>query len=153
MRRRHDPFPPDFVPVPGQRFRRGRGRRYVPDVVEQVRVLVEGTILPQAAIAARTGLSVGTIHAWIHRRGWRRPPDASLSTRRVGVDRAGFTRRLREGLRRVEALAGREAERRARAADSDAAAMRQMNDLAEAARAAARERATPRRTRRNARQD
>jgi hypothetical protein len=153
MRRPHDPLPQDFVPVPGQRFRRGRGRRYVPDVVEQVRVLVEGTTLPQAAIAARTGLGVATIHAWIHRRGWTRPADASLSTRRVGVERAGFTRRLREGLRRAEALAAREAERLAGAAEPDAAAMRQAHALADAARAAGRERITPRRTRRNARQD
>jgi transposase len=153
MRRRPDPLPPDFVPVQGQRFRRGRGRPYVPDVVEQVRVLVEGTTLPQAAIAARTGLGVATIHAWIHRRRWTRPADASLSTRAVGVERAGFTRRLREALRRVEALAGREAERLASEIEPDGGAIGQANALADAARAAAGQSANPGQRRRRARPD
>jgi hypothetical protein len=153
MRRRPDPLPTDYVPIPGQRYRRGKGRPYVPDVVEQVRVLVEGTTLPQAAIAARTGLGIATIHAWIHRRGWTRPPDASRSTRAVGVERAGFTRRLREALRRAEVLARGEAERLAREVIPDAAAIGRLQALADAARAAGRWRVGPGQRGPRARQD
>ena len=107
MRDRVPPLPPGYTPPARQRFRRPFGWPYVPDVVERVRVLVEGTTWSEKAIAARTGVGATTVHGWIHRRGWRRPPGASRSTRRVGLARAGFTRRLRHALARVEALAAR----------------------------------------------
>lgn len=83
------PLPSDFVPLSAMRFKRGRGRRYVPDVVEKVRVLIGGTTWPEAAIAARIGIGVATVHGWKVRRGWRRPLDTSVSTRKVGLARAG----------------------------------------------------------------
>src|SRR3954468_7651808 len=116
MRDRPTPLPPGFTPPHNSRFRRVNGTPYVPDVVERVRVLVEGTGLPLTEIAARTGVGATTVHGWIRRRGWRRPPAASRSTRAVGLGRAGFTRRLGHALARVEALAARELEARAREA-------------------------------------
>lgn len=141
MRRRPEPLPPGFVPLKGMRFKRRPGRPYVPDAVERVRALVEGTTLPQAGIAARTGVGVATVHAWIHRRRWTRPFDASISTRRVGIERAGLTRRLRDALRRVEALARREGERLAGEAKPDGAALDRAEALRAAAEAAFRQRA------------
>jgi hypothetical protein len=102
-----DPNVPIVSPLPNPRFKRGRGRRYVPDVVERVRVLVEGTGLSEAAIAARTGLGVTTIHRWRAERGWARPLAASPWTRTVAVDRAGLGEDLPAGFARVEALARR----------------------------------------------
>jgi hypothetical protein len=116
MRDRPIPLPPGFTPPHNSRFRRVNGTPYVPDVVERVRVLVEGTGLPLTEIAARTGVGATTVHGWIHRRGWRRPAAASRSTRAVGLGRAGFTRRLGHALARVEALAARELETLAREA-------------------------------------
>lgn len=74
------------------RFRRVRGRPYVPDVAERVRVLVEGTGLSQAAIAARTGVGAATVATWMRRRNWTRPLDAYRCTRLVAADRAGLGR-------------------------------------------------------------
>jgi hypothetical protein len=107
-------LPPGLNPPHNSRFRRVNGKPYVPDVVERVRVLVEGTGLSEKAIAARTGVGATTVHGWIHRRGWRRPSVASRSTRAVGLERAGFTRRLGHALARLEALAARELEALAR---------------------------------------
>jgi len=92
MRDRPIPLPPGFNPPHNPRFRRRSGNPYVPDVVDRVRVLVEGTGLPLTEIAARTGVAATTVHGWIHRRGWRRPVAASRSPRAVALERAGFTR-------------------------------------------------------------
>jgi hypothetical protein len=120
--------------------------------VGQVRVLVEGTGLPLTEIAARTRVGATTVHAWIHRRGWTRPPAASRSTRAVGLERAGFTRRLGHALARVEALATRELEALARREDPNTAEIERARALLEAAqlarkrprRAASRAKAEPR---------
>ena len=111
MRSRSPPLPADYVPPPRERYRRGKGRRYVPDVVARVRVLIERTTWPETAIAAQVGIGIGTVHRWKVTRGWRRPDGVPLATRKVGVARAGFTRRCREALLRVERLATVEAER------------------------------------------
>ena len=121
MRDRPIPLPPGFNPPHNPRFRRRSGNPYVPDVVERVRVLVEGTGVPLTVIAARTGVGATTVHDWIRRRGWTRPAAASRSTRAVGFERAGFTRRLGHALARVEALAVREIEDLARRNDPNEA--------------------------------
>ena len=136
MRRRPEPLPPGFLPQPAPRYRRMNGRPYVADVVEGVRAFVEGTSLSDEAIAARTGVGATTIHEWIHRRGWRRPPDASLSTRRVEAGRAGLERRVREALERLRTLVDREANRLAAQEGRDDAALTRMVLLAAAARRA-----------------
>jgi transposase len=45
----------------------------VPDVVERVRVLVEGSVYGQAEIAARTEIGQSMVDRWIRRHGWQRP--------------------------------------------------------------------------------
>ena len=109
---------------PRSRFRRGKAwRRYVPDVVEQVRALIEGTDWPEAYVAKRVGIGVATVNGWKRRHCWRRPVGASVSTRTVPLARSGFTRHAREGLRRVEQLAMGEAARLADARPVDPAAL------------------------------
>jgi hypothetical protein len=107
--RRRDPRP-YIIPPPLQRprFRHGKGRRYVPDVVERVRVLIVGTTWPEEEIAERVGVGVATVHGWKIARGWQRPDGASISTRKVSLARAGLTRRCREALRTIEARAASE---------------------------------------------
>ena len=99
-------------------------------------MLVEGTAWPEAAIAARTGVGVGTVNAWKARRGWRRPEGASVSTRKVALSRAEFSRRCRVALGRVERLAAEEAERLRGAEPCDEAALSRAKALADAARRA-----------------
>lgn len=108
----------------------------MPDVVERVRRLVEGTTQSEAAIAAHVGIGIATVHGWKVRRGWTRPADASRSTRAVDVHRAGFSRRAREALRRVEALATREAQRLQHQEPPDAATLARAVTLAAMARLA-----------------
>lgn len=81
------------------------GRPFRVDVVAQVRDLYTGTILPLSAISARTGVSVSQVSKLGRRYGWVRPEGAPACTRGLGLDRAGLSRRLKEGRRRVRALA------------------------------------------------
>lgn len=131
---RPDPSVPTVARPTNPRFKRGRGRRYVPDVVERVRVLVEGTALSQAAIAAKTGLGVTTVSNWTRRGNWTRPLEAARWKCLVRLDRAGLGPRLRSGFGRVEALTRRELGRVAGAANPDTGATERVRRLAEAAR-------------------
>ena len=107
--RRHDPRPHLIVKPPRpQRYRRGKGRGYVADVVEKVRVLLTGTTWPEDEIAERVGIGVATVHGWKIARGWQRPDGASTSTRKVGVVRSGLTHRCRGALRTIESRAAAE---------------------------------------------
>lgn len=131
---RYSPRPPPQTsePPPRPRNRRGKGRRYVADVVERVRALIVGTTWSEAEIARRVGIGVATVHGWKVRRNWQRPPGVSVSTRKVSSDRAGFTRRWREAMRHVERLAGCLAS----AEGTDAATIEKAKSLADAARIA-----------------
>jgi hypothetical protein len=112
------PPPPTGSPRP-RRNRRGSGRPYSADAIEQVRVLITGTTWPQAVIAAQVGVGTATVHGWKVRRGWQRPPGVPVSMRKVALSRAGFTRRCREALRRIERLAAREVLRLREGTDPD----------------------------------
>ena len=83
--------PPSPAPAPphNARYRTG-GRGYVPDAVQRVRVLVEGTALSRKAIAARTGIGVATVGRWIVRHRWVRPLEACRDKRQVPAERAGL---------------------------------------------------------------
>lgn len=63
------------------RYRRLRGRPYATDAVETARHLAITTLLPQARIAARAGVSQATVSNWITRRGWIRPKAKPTSHR------------------------------------------------------------------------
>jgi transposase len=89
----------------------------VPDVVERVRVLVEGSAYSQAEIAARTGIAQSTVDRWMRRHGWQRPAEAPLSTRLVATVRSGLGPRIAAAASRLAALAARLAEADVAAAD------------------------------------
>ena len=117
-------LPPGFqAPFKEQRGRGKNWRLYRPDVVERARVLVEGTTWPEAYIAKRIGIGVTTVHRWKVARGWRRPEGTPLSTRKVAVGRAGFTRRCLEALRAIEFGAYADAARLADAPELDRKAL------------------------------
>lgn len=124
-----------FTPLPNPRFKRG-SRRYIPDVVERIRVLVEGTGLSQAAVAARIGVSQSTVWRLTRRHGWTRPAEVEPWTPILAATRAGLGRPLRIGYGRVEALAERERRRLLAAEGPDAAAVGRAARLVEAARQA-----------------
>lgn len=136
MRYSSRPPPLTSEPQPRPRFRRGKGTRYVPDVVERVRVLMVGTTWPHAVIAARVGVGVGTVQAWKVRGRWQRPQGASISTRKVVSSRAGFPRRWREAVEQLEHLALAEAERIALADPADTTTLERAQAVAQAAGAA-----------------
>lgn len=75
------PAPPDRPGPLHYRYRRLRGRPYATDAVETARQLVITTLLPQARIAARAGVSQATVSNWIRRRGWTRPTAKPTSHR------------------------------------------------------------------------
>lgn len=135
MRRRPEPLPPGFAPHHAPRFKRFVGKPYVPDVIERVRVLVEGTALSQAAIAARTGIGATTVNTWIKRRRWTRPQDAARWPRAAALDRADLGRRFRLDFEIVQRLAEEAAGRLEQ--EMDPKAVRRARDLAERARRAA----------------
>lgn len=78
---------------------RRRGRPIHGDGVGAVRDLVTGTLLSQAAISRRTGVSQERISAWMRQRGWTRPEPQSArrfaASRRTGVLAAEGDRRGR----------------------------------------------------------
>lgn len=75
------PAPPDRSGPYFYRYRRLRGRPYATDAVETARQLAITTLLPQARIAARAGVSQATVSNWITRRGWIRPKAKPTSHR------------------------------------------------------------------------
>jgi transcriptional regulator with XRE-family HTH domain len=91
----------------------------VPDVVERVRVLVEGTIYSQAEIAARTGIGQSTVDRWMRRHGWQRPEMAPLSTKLVATARSGLGPRIAAAASRLASVAARLAEADVAAADPE----------------------------------
>jgi transposase len=109
----------NLTPPHAQRFRGGRGRRYVPDVVDRVRVLVEGSVFSLAEIAKRTNVGQTTVDRWMRRRGWQRPEQAPLSTRLVATARSGLGPGIAAAASRLAAVAARLAEADVAAADPE----------------------------------
>ena len=99
------PPPPGYTRPDNPRFRKGQGQRYVPDVVERARVLIEGTELSYKAVAARTGIGVTTLHRWTHARAWTRPAGAAGWLPLIAVERAGLGKRFQGDLLEVARLA------------------------------------------------
>ena len=65
---RHRPRLPaaPTTPLAKTRYRHGKGRPYTADVVDRVRVLVEGSTWPEAAIARQVGIGVATETGRVH---------------------------------------------------------------------------------------
>ncbi|HEX8666472.1 MAG TPA: hypothetical protein VF744_20830 [Beijerinckiaceae bacterium] len=95
------PFP---LPVPpGEPRPPGTRRPHRPETVAAVRLLYERTCLIYQDIAARTGVSVGTITNWAEAGGWVRPPGAATARLRTQkglpphrLKGVALVRRLRE---------------------------------------------------------
>jgi hypothetical protein len=92
-------------PAPPRRLRVGKGRPFAPEVVAEIRALVEGSVLPQRQIAARIGVTQGGLQHIIARHGWRRPPGAPVATDAVGAARALAPLQVRGLAARAAALA------------------------------------------------
>lgn len=107
--RRHGWARPRLEAAPGTavavRWPKRAGRPFRTDVVPRVRELYTGTVLPLKAIGARTGVSFAYVSKLARRYGWVRPEGAPVCSRDVSLHRAGLTRRIREGRRRVRVLA------------------------------------------------
>src|SRR4051812_31681428 len=63
---------PDAPPRPHPRH------AHHPTVLAQAKHLIETTILPYRAVAARVGVNGGTIARCVEKHGWTRPPGASI---------------------------------------------------------------------------
>jgi hypothetical protein len=86
---------------------RGARRSHIAATVDEVRHLVETTLMTYAEIAQRTGVARGTIWHWSNTRKWMRPGFAPRWSHTVPAWRAGRTRRRRMLAVRLVALAGR----------------------------------------------
>lgn len=86
---------------------RGSRRLHADSTVALIRRLIETTTLSQRAIAAKTGISQGTISFWARNSGWQRPAFAPRATDTVPTARAGRRLKLRLLAERLQALAER----------------------------------------------
>src|ERR1043165_1680495 len=108
---------------------RGPRRAHVPATVNEVRHLVETTLMTYAEIAQRTGVLMGTIWLWSKTRNWVRPAFAPRFTHTVPTWRAGRARKRRMLAVRVVALAGRYVRALEAAPARDAARLREARAL------------------------
>src|SRR6187402_198165 len=81
-------------PVYGGRPR-GCKRLHTNVTVAAVRDLIEHSVLTYKQIAAKTGVSAGTVGRWAREAGWPRHPLAPVASDKVPVDRAGRRLKLR----------------------------------------------------------
>jgi hypothetical protein len=86
---------------------RGSRRPHTDMVVAKVRHLIEHTDLTYKQIAAKTGVTPGSISLWARDAGWQRPPYAPRALDMVPDWRASHRLKLRKLAIRLEALANR----------------------------------------------
>jgi hypothetical protein len=117
---------------------RGARRAHVAATVNEVRHLVETTLLTYAEIAQRTGVLRATIWKWSKTQQWMRPTFAPRYTHTVPTWRAGRTRRRRMLGVRLVALAERYLRALEAASAVDAVKLREARALLAMAKLAAR---------------
>ena len=93
-------------PVPGGR-RKGSKQLHTNATVATVRRLIEQTPMTYKQIAAKTGVSAGTVGVWTRENGWPRHPFAPIATDTVPTVRAGRRLKLRMLGHRLHELAER----------------------------------------------
>ena len=93
-------------PVPGGRTR-GSKQLHTNATVATVRRLIEQTPMTYKQIAAKTGVSAGTVGVWTRENGWPRHPFAPIATDTVPTVRAGRRLKLRMLGHRLHELAER----------------------------------------------
>ena len=108
---------------------RGARRSHIAATVEEVRHLVETTLMTYAEIAQRTGVARGTVWHWSSHGKWMRPGFAPRWTHTVPTWRAGRQRRRRMLAVRLVTLAERYVRALAAAGAVDAARLREARAL------------------------
>jgi len=103
VRLRVEPDPPAIT---GQRPR-GSRRHHTDIMVAKVRHMVEHSDLSYGQIAAKTGVTRGSISLWARAGGWQRPPNAPRAPGTRGYRRASRRWKLRKLGIQLEALAER----------------------------------------------
>ena len=118
------------------------GRRQVRTdaTVAAVRRLFEESVLNYRQIAARTGVSTGTISNWSRDGGWKRPPFAPRASDTVPAPRASAKLRRRTLAARLDALAERHVRELEESACVDPVKLCEALELLNMARLAARRR-------------
>jgi hypothetical protein len=114
--------------------------------VAAVRRLIEQSVLNYRQIAARTGVSIGSISNWTRDGGWKRPPFAPRACDTIPTARASAKLRRRTLAARLDALAERHVRELEESACVDPEKLGEALELLKMARLAARRH--PRRRRR-----
>jgi transcriptional regulator with XRE-family HTH domain len=99
--------PAEGPPAITEQRPRGSRRPHTDMTVAKVRHLIEHTDLTYKQIAAKTGVTPGSISLWARDGGWHRPAHAPRATEMVPSWRAGRRLKLRKLAIRLEALANR----------------------------------------------
>jgi hypothetical protein len=99
--------PAEGPPAITEQRPRGSRRPHTDMVVAKVRHLFEHTDLTYKEIAAKTGVTPGSISLWARDGAWQRPPHAPRATEMVPSCRASRRLKLRKLATRLEALAER----------------------------------------------
>lgn len=108
--------------------------------VAAVRRLIEQSVLNYRQIAARTGVSTGSISNWARDGGWKRPPFAPRACDTVPTPRASAKLRRRSLASRLDALAERHVRELEESACVDPVKLGEAMELLTMARLAARRR-------------
>ena len=87
--------------------RHGPRQPHTDAAVAAVRRLIEQSVLNYRQIAARTGVSIGSISNWARDGGWKRPPFAPRACDTIPTPRASSKLRRRSLASRLDALAER----------------------------------------------
>jgi hypothetical protein len=113
--------------------------------VAAVRRLIEQSVLNYRQIAARTGVSTGSISNWARDGGWKRPPFAPRACDTIPAPRASAKLRRRSLASRLDALAERHVRELEESACVDPVKLGEAMELLKMARLAAEPRRRPKR--------
>ena len=120
--------------------RRGPRQPRTDATVAAVRRLIEQSVLNYRQIAARTGVSTGSISNWTRDGGWKRPPFAPRACDTIPTPRASAKLRRRTLAARLDALAERHVRELEESACVDPVKLGEALELLNMARLAARRR-------------
>jgi len=120
--------------------RHGPRQPHTDAAVAAVRRLIEQSVLNYRQIAARTGVSIGSISNWTRDGGWKRPPFAPRACDTIPTPRASAKLRRRSLASRLDALAERHVRELEESACVDPVKLGEALELLTMARLAARRR-------------
>jgi transcriptional regulator with XRE-family HTH domain len=120
--------------------RHGPRQPHTDATVAAVRRLFEQSVLNYRQIAARTGVSTGSISNWARDGGWKRPPFAPRACDTIPAPRASAKLRRRTLAARLDALAERHVRELEESASVDPVKLGEALELLSMARLAARRR-------------